>query len=335
MAALILVASAALALALIAVHGAADVFHSAARLGWAGFAAIVAFHLVLIALMGTAWWLLGTVRGVRTQRARAGRLALRCFVWGRLIRDSAAEVLPLSQIGGHVLGARALTLTGATGAFAAASTVVDVTVELVAQLFYTMGGLVLLDLLRPDNPIAGPILAGLAVMGLGVAGFVAVQASGAGMVERAVHRLAPRVLGRSVGADPAVQATIHALHRSPATLALAACVHLLSWMLSGVETWLTLKMMGVPIGILAALATDSLLYGMRSAAFFVPNALGVQEGGLILLGGLFGFGADVALALSLLKRARDLLIGIPALAAWQALEGRRVWRRSVTDPTRV
>jgi hypothetical protein len=35
----------------------------------------------------------------------------------------------------------------------------------------------------------------------------------------------------------------------------------------------------------------------------------------------------MALALSLLKRARDLVLGLPVLAAWQLLEGRRLWRR--------
>jgi hypothetical protein len=35
----------------------------------------------------------------------------------------------------------------------------------------------------------------------------------------------------------------------------------------------------------------------------------------------------MALALSLLKRARDLAIGLPVLGAWQAIEGGRVWRR--------
>jgi hypothetical protein len=53
----------------------------------------------------------------------------------------------------------------------------------------------------------------------------------------------------------------------------------------------------------------------------------VQEGAYVMLGGLFGLPPDTALALSLLKRARDLAIGIPALATWQALESGKAWRR--------
>jgi hypothetical protein len=65
----------------------------------------------------------------------------------------------------------------------------------------------------------------------------------------------------------------------------------------------------------------------------VPNALGVQEGGLVLLGGMFGIGPDAALALSLVKRGRDLVIGVPALLAWQLVEGRRAWRKGVLSTT--
>jgi len=84
--------------------------------------------------------------------------------------------------------------------------------------------------------------------------------------------------------------------------------------------------------VAAALAIDSLLYGLRSVAFFVPSALGVQEGGLVLLGGMFGLGPEAALALSFIKRGRDLAIGVPALLAWQMIEGRRAWLGRLSIP---
>jgi hypothetical protein len=39
----------------------------------------------------------------------------------------------------------------------------------------------------------------------------------------------------------------------------------------------------------------------------------------------------MALALSLLKRARDLAIGLPTIGVWQAVEGGRLWRRRSTS----
>jgi hypothetical protein len=82
----------------------------------------------------------------------------------------------------------------------------------------------------------------------------------------------------------------------------------------------------LPFGVV--LVIESLLYATRSAAFFVPAAVGVQEGAYIVLGAAFGLGPDMALALSLLKRARDLVIELPALGAWQIIEGGRLWRRT-------
>jgi uncharacterized membrane protein YbhN (UPF0104 family) len=56
---------------------------------------------------------------------------------------------------------------------------------------------------------------------------------------------------------------------------------------------------------------------VRSAGFAVPGALGVQEGGFILVGGLFGVGSDLALALSMVKRLRELIVGSTGLLLWQ------------------
>jgi hypothetical protein len=88
-----------------------------------------------------------------------------------------------------------------------------------------------------------------------------------------------------------------------------------------------LRFSGAPLGFATVLVIESLLYAARSVAFAVPNAVGVQEGAYILLGASFGLTPETALALSLLKRARDLTIGLPALAAWQLLESGRLWRR--------
>ena len=73
---------------------------------------------------------------------------------------------------------------------------------------------------------------------------------------------------------------------------------------------------------------ESLILATRTAAFFVPGALGVQEGVLVLLGGMIGLGPEVALALSLVKRVRELVIGVPGLLAWQVAEGKNLLSRS-------
>ncbi len=302
---------------LVAHFGADGILQALGSLGWQNFLTIVGFHLVLIVVMGFAWGLLGRHR-------TDGKLYR--FIWGRLIRDSAGEVLPFSQVGGYVLGARAATKSGISGNFAAASSVVDLTMELIAQLVYTALGLALLTRLQPDNEIAVPILTAISVMTLLSLVFLFVQARGAGLIERLAMRLMKQWLGAKLGTSTTVQSHIHALHGRRPTLAACSFLHLVTWVGSGVECWLTLQFMGIDIDLSSALVIDSLLYGIRSFAFMVPNALGVQEGAYVALGALFGVAPDISLALSLIRRGRDLAIGVPALILWQVIEGRRFWQ---------
>ena len=85
--------------------------------------------------------------------------------------------------------------------------------------------------------------------------------------------------------------------------------------------------MGNPVSFREALILESLTMAVRVVGFVIPGALGVQEGGFLLVGGLLGLSPEICLALSLVKRARDLLLGVPALAGWHFLEGRRMWHR--------
>ena len=107
---------------LVVYFGADAVIRSLLAVGWAGFGTICLIHVVLIAVMGVAWWALlpGT--------------SLWISIWGRLVRDAGSEVLPLSQVGGYLLGARAIVFAGVPGGAAAASTIVDVTLEFLSQI---------------------------------------------------------------------------------------------------------------------------------------------------------------------------------------------------------
>ncbi|HUA52141.1 MAG TPA: lysylphosphatidylglycerol synthase domain-containing protein [Candidatus Sulfotelmatobacter sp.] len=321
-----LFAGAALATVLIAHYGWLEIGRALGAIGWTGFGIVIAIHLVLMGVMGFAWFVLA---------ARAPGARLRLFVWGRLVRDSASEVLPLSQVGGYVAGACAIALGGAPFALAAASTLVDVTLEVAAQLVYTAGGLVLLQRLAPGNAFAGPALIALAAMALLVAGFVVVQHRGIGLAGALVRRVSlewlNRLSVRRIGGVAAAQDQLRAIYARRGALVSCGVVHLATWIASGLEIWIALRLMGVPLAVPAVLALESLLYGARSVAFMVPNALGVQEGAYIALGALLGLSPEAALALSLLKRARDVAIGVPVLLAWQAIEGRRALTRLNLD----
>ena len=301
--------------ALVGYFGTGAVMRSLLAVGGLGFAAICAIHLALMAMMGFAWWVL--MPGTRAWTA----------IWGRLVRDSGSELLPFWQVGGYVLGARALALTGVSGTVAAASTIVDVTFEFISQLAYTALGLVLLIQLQPDSAASIPVLIGLAVAIAAAAGFLFVQRRGLDFFDRIVRILGRGWAERSAAGAAALQAALHAIYRRPGGLWLCFGLHLACWIASTFEAWFALRLAGEPLPFTAVLVLESMLYAVRTSAFAVPNAVGVQEGAYILLGATFGLTPEMALALSLLKRARDIAIGLPTLGLWQALEGGRLWRR--------
>jgi glycosyltransferase 2 family protein len=92
---------------------------------------------------------------------------------------------------------------------------------------------------------------------------------------------------------------------------------------------------GARIDLASVIAIESLVCAARSAAVFIPNALGVQEAAYAVLVPLFGVGAELGLAVSLLTRARGIAVGIPILLIWQAVEGQRARKlpRSRNHPT--
>ena len=292
--------------------------------GWLGFLAIVAYHLAGIAFLGFCWYLLAPEAA-----------PLKAFLWGRLIRDSGSEVLPLSQLGGFVMGARATMLMGLGSAVAIASTIVDVTLEVLGQLGYTGIGLGILAVLRPETPLIRDTAIGIAVGLVAVMGFIIVQRRGSKLVERLLWYVARSWSQGAVAAVRPIHDELAAIYRRRGALLLASLLPLGSWVARRVEAWFALHLMGADPGIGAVIVLESLLYAIRSVAFAVPNAVGVQEGAYVMLGAAFGLTPDVALALSLLKRARDIVIGVPALLAWQAIEGRRLLARAEPAPVPV
>jgi len=309
--------------ALVGYFGAGAVVRSLLAIGGAGFVAICAIHLALTAAMGLAWRVLLPGAPVGT------------LMWARLVRDSGSEALPLSQVGGYVLGARALTLAGVPGTLAAASTIVDVTLEFIAQLAYTALGLAWLIRLQPESRVAPPVLLGLLVAALAATAFVLVQRRGVGFVDRIARYLGRGWAERGAAGAAALHAALAGIYRRPGGLWASFLLHLACWIASAAEVWLALRLAGQPLPFSAALVIESLLYAIRTAAFLVPQAAGVQEGAYLLLGAGFGLTPEMSLALSLLKRGRDLALGLPTIAVWQAIESNRLWRRRSAAAPRV
>lgn len=291
------------------------VLAAAIAVGWGGFAILCLCALALFVLLGIAWYVL---------LPAASPVRLWVLVRARMVRDSAAEVLPFSQLGGIALGVRAAVLYGVSPPLACASMIVDVTTEMVAQIAYVALGVAILTARAPRSSVAAS-LTSTALIGLTVAAglFLAVQRYG----QQITARLARPLLRKAGQATAAVSAALGAIYRSPARVALSVALHFTAWVANAFAAWIGFRLIGARIEPAAVLAIESLVYGIRSAGVFIPNALGVQEVAYAVLTPLFGVSAEYGLALSVLKRARDIAVGVPVLLIWQAAEGRRALAR--------
>jgi putative membrane protein len=305
------------AFAILAIHaGMATVIRMLGLLQPVGFAIITAIHLPVIILMGLAWWTVG-------QDARGATPAK--FMAARLVRDSVAEILPFSQIGGFLSGLRLLHLLGLDRVTGALSMLADLTIEFAAKLAYALAGVLALAILIPGEHPLRPFFLALASVLVVLATITAFRKQIRCRLENMAARMAARwspLRYHDTGAD---FGRFFAWRRSLPNFA----IHTGCWLFGAVEAWVTFRLMGLAVTGPQALSIDSLGTALRTFGFLVPAAMGVQEAGYVLVCGLFGVGPAEAVAFSLARRARDLALGLPGLMVWQFFETRAYRRRAM------
>jgi len=287
----------------------ADVLHA----GWA-IPGNILIHMVQLGCASVAWWLLVGDR----QHSRFSFLRL------RMIREGVNSLLPVAQIGGPVVAIRVMIAQGINGALAAAGTTLDLTVEAAMQLIFTLAGLALLSG-EGLNPEWAPWVEGGLITGLvGLLAFVLAQRAGLmRLIEKLLVKLQTLFPKLSLESLQGLHDELLRLQKDRGILAKAAVLQLFSWSGGCFEVWLGLYAMGHPLDLAQCFIIESLGMAARSAGFAVPGALGIQEGGFILVGGLFGLPPELALALSMLKRAREVSVGCVGLLLWQWSEIKR------------
>jgi putative membrane protein len=281
--------------------------------GWA-VPAVAVTHLLAEAGCGYAW------RNI-VEPPRPGFWA---FFRARWVRASVASLTPVSGIGGALAAVRLATLAGMTGEVAISSLLLDSTIEMATQTVFTALGFGILFSFVPRLAIFGwaltTLFLGLSVVAL----FVAAQRLGAlRLLEAGVRRLAnrwPRLLSLT---KARLHERLMALHQRRAAAFGSGCVHLGCWFLGAAEIWVALYALGIPAPAEKCLIIESLGMTARSAGFFVPGALGIQEAALVMVCGLVGLSPETAMLIAIVKRLRDIILGIPALAMWHWVEGRQ------------
>jgi putative membrane protein len=308
----------ALFIVLLLREGVSQVGSAIARTGW-GLLALTLYHLGQT-LSDSAGWLVLIPKEQRMRLTRSFFLH-----W---MGESVNNLLPTARIGGDIVVARVAAMWGMPLKTAIAAVIVDVTIGIVAKVlcFVTAGILLVAATGRTD--FARPLLVAVLTGVLAVTGFYAVQRAG---IFKWSAMLASR-LAKSpqwdslVHGGEALDQTIRLLYARRSGVVTCCIFWIVSWLIASGEIWIALRALGLRANFTTAVILESTSLFIRSAAFLVPGAVGVQEGGFILLGNLVGIPGDMALALSLLRRVRELALGIPGVIAWQFVEAGRLRR---------
>lgn len=314
----------ALAIALIALYDAGAILRLFGELGWTVIP-ITATRALIILLCAAGWAVL--LPDLRH---------LPWTVWPtlRFIREGINVLLPVATVGGEIAGARLLTFWGVAGGVAGAGILVDLLIQAVCQALFALTGALLLLRVSGAELVADYVLAGLGLSALGLGGFFIVLRYGAvgrleSWIAALIRRWSRSDSAKAFDVNPLnLAAALTAIWSRPSRVALSFALHLVAWFLGAAEIWIALAWLGHNPSLDQVIILESLAQAARGAAFLVPGGLGVQEGGFVVLGQLLNVDPQTSIALSLVKRTPDVLLGLPALFAWHWIEARRQRRRA-------
>ncbi|PHY20420.1 flippase-like domain-containing protein [Caulobacter sp. BP25] len=300
----LLTAGVALMAVLLATHGAGAVRALAAEVGWQAVL-VVAAHLP-VTLFATIGWQVLLPPNRRPSLPFLFRL--------RLIKEAVNALLPVAQVGGEVVRAKLAARKGLSLAETTASCVVDVLAGTVGLVLFVLTSLAVAMATLRDPRLAQAALALVGVVTLiAVCLFVAHRAG----VGRRIGKVSQRwtaIAGR-VGALGDAFRDIGARRKE---IGASWAWHMAAWLAGAFETYVSMWALGLQPTLVQALIVEGLAQTAKVVGFAIPGALGVQEGGYLLLGGALGLSPDQALALSLLRRLRELTLGALGLVLWRA-----------------
>ena len=240
----------------------------------------------------------------------------------RTIGETFNAITPLGTMGGEPVKAHLLKEKyGLTYKQGAASQVVARTTLTVSLILFMIPGIVFLFM---DKSISETFkfssLTGLITFSVLIFLFLLFQVTGT--LSRIVHgfnRLFPTQTPRpSLEHLVALCGMMSGYYRQHRGLFLKSIAFgFLGWMAGVGELYLMLLFLGIPVGFKELWIIEALLQLVRAGSFFIPLSLGAQEGGLIVIFTSMGMAGPLGLAVSFVRRIRELVwIALGLLLGW-------------------
>jgi putative membrane protein len=302
----------AVATGLIVWSGYEQVLQALSVAGW-GIVWTSLFHVVTMVLSILGWQVL----------LGKGRPSKAYFLYLLWIRAAINNLMPVARIGGEIVAVRMMIRHGVRKSQAIACTVVETTMSVVAVFLFTVVGVALFALRVSDRNMIGQLLFGLLLSVPLIGALLAAQKIGVFTLLTKLFRLMFKdTWQKFTGNTKHLDRTIRVMYKRRRRVLACLFWQVVAWSSGSGEIWLALYFLGHTRSVAEAVMIEALIQATSSAAFIVPGALGVQEAGYLLFGHLLGLTPDIAAALAVIRRCRDLLLYVPGLVWWQILEGR-------------
>ena len=281
------------------------VLSGAQRLGWAGFAAVLALYAVNHVTDVWSWQL--TLPRAGTGVGWTARLYAI-----RMIGEAYNNITPMASVGGEPVKAWLLKRGhGVSWRDSGAALVLVKTTNLLGLFVFVAVGCVLVmgraELSSTHKALAA---ASLAVLTLFLVVFFLMQRwklSTFTATRIGRTRLGARLSAALIALQDLdlIFARYYTEHRRE--LLWSTLAGLANWVIGVGEVWLVCQLIGHPVGWTDAWIIESMTQLVRTMTFFIPAALGSQDGALMLTTGVLTGHAGLGLSIALVRRAREVV----------------------------
>jgi uncharacterized membrane protein YbhN (UPF0104 family) len=318
---LVLLAGAALLVVLVYRVGTAPILLALGRLTWWQFVVVL-----LPSAASTAVDTLGWRFAFMRDRTPFWRL-----FGARLAGEAMNLITALGPVGGEPIKAW-LVRRDVTYTESVPSILVSKTTVTIAQTIFLLIGIVVAWRTRAvGSGLLWAMLGLFAAEVVGVGGFLVTQTMG--VLGRAGRLLARFGLVTGVAQAERSDVILRGYYRrARGRFALSVGFYLVGWLLTTVEAFLILGLLGVPVSPAGVIVIDTFGSGVRFLTFFVPASLGALESAYAAAFEAMGFTAATALAFSFVRRARQvvwIVAGLGVLLGMRWSESRAVRRAGV------
>ena len=275
------------------------------QVGLGFFVMVVAYKLAFV-LDSWAW--LMTVRSLPMD-----------LVWGfrfwmvRMVGEAVNNATPLAGMGGEPVKAAILNRVYGIGyGDGFASIVLARTTFVIGLIPFLMIGFLLL-LIEPGLEAGFKWAAGtgLVALSLGIVGFYLVQrckltsrtgAAFAKLISR------PGVQKLVEGVSEFEERLVEFYRFAPGRFAATVALSFVNWALGALEVWIAFHLLDAPVTFAEAWIIEAVVQLVRVGAFFIPLAIGTQEGAFAMVVGAITGSTSLGVAAAILRRCREILV---------------------------